>query len=218
MDKYFLCLANSYKHDNRCLAGVEVSAEGKLLTNEWKHVNWFRPINRYTDAGAIPNEEASGIELFDIVKVNNIVPCPDGAQQENYYYDSLEKIGHVAPNEMLLKKISYTNRKVLFGNPQQSISHEYYERLDYSILMIEAKNVQCYLKDRINKQPQPRICFEYKQHKYDLPVTDPDFRHVIERDLVQANSADHYFLTLSLSAECEGWHFKLVAGVINNIL
>ena len=32
MDKYFICLANSYKHGGRCVAGVEVLWDGEKST------------------------------------------------------------------------------------------------------------------------------------------------------------------------------------------
>ena len=35
MDKLILCLANSYKHGGRCIAGIEVSLQkGQLSINE----------------------------------------------------------------------------------------------------------------------------------------------------------------------------------------
>jgi len=217
MGKLFVCLANSYKHDHRCLAGVLVKRSSNgfdLIQDNWGHPIWFRPINRWTDAGAIPNDEAVGINLFDVIEVEEPKPCPDGAQQENYYYSSLSRIGYMNPDIALLKLIAKTNRKVLFGNAYSAISHDYYMRLEYSILMIHATDVHCYLKTRIDKQPQPRMTFTFNGNEYDFPITDPDFRHLLEDDEDEANAASDYYLTLSLGAICEDKHFKLVAGVI----
>ena len=81
--KFFLCLANSYKHDNRCLAGVlakpNYNGGYDIIQDDWGHPIWFRPINRWTDAGAIPNDEAEGIDFFDVIEVKDPEPCPDGA-------------------------------------------------------------------------------------------------------------------------------------------
>ena len=217
MDKYFVCLANSYKHDNRCLAGVLVEKslnEYTIVTDYWNHPKWFRPINESTIAGAIPNEEAEDIELLDVIKAENVSACPNGAQQENYYYSRLLKVGELKLTDKLLEQLSKTSRKVIFGNKNAYVTHDYYENLEYSIIMIEAYNVCCYLKEREEKLPQPRMKFSYKDNKYDFPITDPDFRHIVECDLEEANGAERYFLTLSLGTICDDKHFKLVAGVV----
>jgi len=219
MNTYFLCLANSYKHDNRCLAGVEVQRNTSgfaLIKDDWGHPIWFRPISKQLDTGAIPNEEALSIALFDVVEATDISRCPDGAQVENHYYKTLSVVDHMEPTTSVLDELSKTNRRVLFGNTFSSISHEQYESLDYSILMIKATHVRCYLKERTDKQPQPRIKFEYRNIQYDFPVTDPDFRHMMESNLEKVNSSDTYYLALSLGIICEDKHYKLVAGVIQS--
>lgn len=217
MDKYFLCLANSYKYGNRCLAGVELERKNsnfKLKQNTWGQPIWLRPVNRWTEAGAIPNDEAINIDIFDVLLLSNVEHCAEGAQVENYYYDDMEVVDSIIEvTNQLLQSLSKTNRKVLFGNTCASISHEQYRRMDYSVLMIKAEEVECYLKERVGKQPQPRMSFMYNQIRYDFPVTDPDFRHLMKSNLEIANMYDTYYLTLSLSMLCEDRHFKLVAGV-----
>lgn len=219
MDKYILCLANSYKHDNRCLAGIELSKTNRgysVKKDDWGHPIWFRPINRYTNMGAIPNNEAEHISLFDVVKVEDVLSCPDGAQQENHYYSAIYVVDSMEISMDLLDDISRTNRRVIFGNPKASIHRDYYRNgLDYSIIMIKASDVKCYHKEREGKQSQPRMKFNYKNSTYDFPVTDPDFRNLMDLDLEDANKAEHYYLTLSLGTLYEGMHFKLVAAVIH---
>lgn len=166
MNKYFLCLANSYKYGNRCLAGVEVEKNGdeyEIKTDNWGHPIWFRPVNRWTESGEIPNHESDEIDLFDVVLATDIESCPDGAQVENYYYDELQFIESVEPKDDFYTTLSNTNRIVILGNQYASISDEQYYRMDYSILLIEAEDVLCYLKEREQKQPQPRIKFSYRQ-------------------------------------------------------
>ena len=220
MDKYFLCLANSYKYGNRCLAGVEVrqtSSGFEVVMDYWKHPIWFRPVKRLSNKGSVPNMEAENILLFDVILATNVEKCTDDAAIENYYYDKLEIVGALPMSNELCNAMSHSNRRVIFGNTYASLTQEQFSRVDYSLLFVKAENVNCYLKDRKDKQPQPRIKFTYNNLGYDLPVTDPNFRHLMERNLEAANSFSNYYLTLSLGIAFEDdRHYKLIAAVIHD--
>lgn len=77
MDKYFICLANSYKHRGRCIAGIEITfnAEGKptIVRHPDGRPCWIRPISNESD-GAIPNEIAQDIKLFSVIKLKDAIP------------------------------------------------------------------------------------------------------------------------------------------------
>lgn len=216
-DRYFVCLANSYKHGGRCIAGVEINgvndASPKLVNNS---PGWIRPIHRQTDGGAIPNEIALGINLFDIVCVRNPVPHPEGAQQENVYFDSLIVVGHTTFHTSLLDKYVTNLRGGLFGNRGKAVVPEEYARLNYSICLIKPSNVSFYLlqRDQLQKPPQPRVRFSFKRTDYNLPVTDPLFIEIIKGDLQHANGQSLFYLTLSLGLEHDNYHSKLAAGVL----
>ena len=146
MDKTFICLANSYKHGNRCIAGVEIELYPERNSYSVKRDGkgkpiWFRPINRHADAGAIPNAEAIPISVFDIVKAYQVDPCPEGAQKENYYYSRLEKISRVSKSVQNLDGFVDNTRYTLFGNRGVAVHPDKYEGLDYSILMIKCSTV-----------------------------------------------------------------------------
>lgn len=221
MDTLFVCLANSYKHGNRCIAGVEIELDPETNTYSVKRDRcgnpiWFRPINQQTDAGAIPNAEALTLSVFDIVKAHQVVLCPEGAQTENYYYSRLEKISRISKSTRDLDEFVDNTHRTLFGNSGVAVHPDKYEELDYSVLMIKSSKVEFYQKDRSewNKDPQPRGKLMYHGIWYDLPVTDPEFRQIIHNDIVKANSFSDYYITLSLGVEHEKWHSKLIAGVI----
>lgn len=218
MDKYFFCLANSYKHDNRCLAGVEVERDdsgGYFITlNDWNMPNWIRPVSKNTTGGAIPNCIAENIQLFDVVLLSDVEPCPDGAQSENFFYEKMSVVYQPKPKEKWLDIISRTNRKVILGNVYPYISHDHFVNMDYSVLMIRVSGISYYLKQREDKQPQPRMKFIYNDAEYDFPITDPKFRTIVETNGSGESSAVHY-LTISLSTELEHRHFKLVANVVS---
>ena len=47
MDKFFVCLANSYKHGGRCIAGVEVEwreDRWRIVRDERQMPRWVRPV------------------------------------------------------------------------------------------------------------------------------------------------------------------------------
>lgn len=221
MDKTFICLANSYKHGNRCIAGIEIELYPQRNSYSVKRDRngnpiWFRPINQIAEAGAIPNSEAQSIVVLDIVKASQVVPCPDGAQTENYYYSRLERISRVSRKAQNLDGLIDNTHNVLFGNRGAAVPPDRFVNLDYSVLLIKSSQVEFYMKDRIewNKEPQPRGKVTYNGSEYDLPVTDPVFRQVIQNDIEKANSYADYYITLSLGVEHDDWHSKLIACVI----
>lgn len=224
MDKYFICLANSYKHGNRCLAGIEVTLNGdgnySVIRNRNGDPKWIRPISKFTDAGAIPTTQAKDIKLFDIVVATQVEHCPQGAQQENYFYDSLSVVGNEQKVSLdAIRSFLDTSHSLVFGNRGAAVHPDTYESLDYSILLIHPENVQFYLLDRSDqeKKPRPKVRFSINGDSriLDLPITDPVFRHVVEDSLERANSFDDYYFAISLGVQFDdGYYYKLVASVI----
>lgn len=221
MDKTFICLANSYKHGNRCIAGVEIELypqQNSYVVKRDANGNpiWFRPIHRTVKAGAIPNAEAHSISVLDIVKAHQVEPCPDGAQKENYFYSRLEKLSRVSRKAQILDGLIDNTHNLLFGNRGAAVPPDRFDNLDYSVLLIKSSQVEFYMKDRTewNKEPQPRGKVTYNGTEYDLPVTDPIFRQVTQNDLEKANTYADYYITLSLGVEHDDWHSKLIACVI----
>ena len=221
MNKTFICLANSYKHGNRCIAGVEIefNQENKSYLVKRDRLGnpiWFRPIHRYADAGAIPNAEAQSISILDIVEARNVEPHPEGAQCENFYYERLAIIARGVFTKNDLDSVVDRTRQCLFGNRGVAVHPDNYENLNYSILLIKTSEIEFYLKDRdsLEREPQPRGKLVFNGTEYDLPVTDPHFRQTIKNDLTKANSYTDYYLSISLGVEHEGWHSKLIAAVI----
>lgn len=221
MDITFICLANSYKHNNRCIAGIIVSkrpgsSQYSIVRDNDGNPKWFRPIDRNTDAGAIPNDIASNIQILSIVKAHNVIPCPDGAQTENHYYSSLNPISRLSRKTENLNCFIDTRHHFIFNNRGVAVHPDVYTHLDYSVLLIKSTNVHFYLKDRsqFGKEAQPRGRITHNGVEYDLPVTDPEFRKIIKEDINRSNSYGEYYITLSLGVEHDEWHSKLIACVI----
>ena len=220
MNKYFVCLANSYKHGGRCIAGIEVqvTSGGYSVIKENGRPKWIRPICRYTDAGAIPNEIAINLQLFAIVKMTNVVPCPAGAQSENAFFDELQPIGTTFEGSKTEEYLVDNNRTMLFYNHGKAVVPDVYNRLgDHSILLIKANDADIYGDTTYSDYPRYRVRFCYHSHQYDLPITDPWYIHDIRDGKKTPGQKGDIFITCSLGVEHEGWHPKLAACVIEPV-
>lgn len=214
MDKYFVCLANSYKHGNRCIAGVEVqfTSNGFNVIKENGRPKWIRPICRNTDAGAIPNEIALKIDLLAIIKMTNVVLFPTGAQSENAYFDELQTTGFSFEPSMIEECFVDNSRPMLFYNHGKAVTPDVYERLgDYSILLIKASDAEVYGDKTHTDYSRYRVCFTYRSHPYDLPITDPWYIQDIRDGRKSVGRKGDIYITCSLGVLHEGWHNKLAA-------
>lgn len=218
MDKYFICLANSYKRGGRCVAGVEIVFDAnEKIRFAWDldddRPQWIRPIAT-TTYGEIPNYVAEDIKLLSIVKLYNVVPCPNKPHTENVYYSKLEQCKYDLSNaDSLLNHLINSTHQSIFRNRGRAVSAEMSTGIDYSLMLIHVENACAYI-DENREKSKNRMSFSYYGADYDFPITDPIFLEEFQKEPeCYANIPDVY-LTISLGLEFEGWHHKLVAGVI----
>ena len=217
MDKYFVCLANSFKRGGRCVAGIEVIPEknGKwiIARNQDGSPHWIRPIAS-TQYGEIPNHIAFNIKLLHVVKLIDVKACPKHAHSENLHYSQLEVYQLFYPSELaILNQFVDTTHQSVFGNRGKAISVEMLLGLSYSLMLIHVKNANAYI-DESREKSKNRMRFSYFGTEYDFPITDPIFLDEFRKQPERFVNIPDVFLTLSLGLEFEGWHHKLVAGVI----
>ena len=98
--KRIVCLANSRKMSGRCIAGKELTADGRPG-------GWIRPVsdreNEEVSEYERQYEDGSDPRLLDVIKVPVIKARPKNYQQENWLLDSeyyWEWVGRVAPNDL----------------------------------------------------------------------------------------------------------------------
>lgn len=219
MDKYFVCMAVSYKYGGRCIGGVEVTTDPKesfyMIVRENGTPKWVRPVTRGTEHGEIPMHLSSTCKVMDIVKLTGVVACPDCAQSENYYFEGIEKVGHLNTNIKTLNMLCDTRHNLLFGNRGKAVHPDSYKTMGYSLMLIKATDVNFFMENRYGTDyKRLRVNFMYNGVEYDLPVTDPDFSEKADYDVESLNGSDAYYMTISLGVEHQGWHSKLVANVI----
>ena len=217
MDKYFVCLANSYKRGGRCIAGVEIVSDNnggwKPARHDDGRPQWIRPISK-TTYGEIPNHVAEGITILSLIKLSDVVPCPEQAHVENVYYSRIEKCKYeisLEPN--IMSYFVDTIHQSIFQGRGRAVSAEMLMGVHYSLMLIHPNKACAYI-DENREKSKNRMKFSYYGAEYDFPITDPTFIERLKQNPKQFLSINDVYLTLSLGLEFEGWHHKLVAAVI----
>lgn len=222
MDKLILCLANSYKHGGRCIAGIEVSLqEGQLSINKSSYgiPIWIRPVSN-SAAGEVPLSDAIGIKVLSVVKIVNACYAGSGSHSEDYYYAKLQLLDTLNPSDEFLKKYTDTWHNCIFGNKGRALTPDAFQNGDYSLMLIRTEGSEIYLDTRYT--PKPRIKFNYNGNEYDFPITDPEYLNRLRLDdSLYRSGYGVLYIVASLGVIHDGWHSKLAATIIipsvNNI-
>lgn len=226
MDKFFLCLANSYKRvDNnergddtgRCVAGIEVEiaevADKTVIksivpfTNQYgTRPNWIRPKGN-TQTGAIPIAEAQPFKVFDLIRLSDVKSTAEGAHSEDYEYKLIEKVSHINVDEGLLSQMcDNLHKNYVFGNGYDTVTDKRFLGFDHSLMLIKPTNPTFFYKVREydgRQKKQLRCRFSYgKCEEYDLVVTDPVFKQICydahDDELQDVNGNNNCYFVMSL--------------------
>ena len=222
MDKLILCLANSYKHGGRCIAGIEVSLqEGRISIKKSSYgiPIWIRPVS-HSAAGEVPLSDAIGIKVLSVVKIVNANYAGSSSHSEDYYYAKLLLLDTLNPSDEFLKKYTDTWHNLIFGNKGRALTPDAFQNGDYSLMLIRTEGSEIYLDERYT--PKPRIKFNYNGYEYDFPITDPDYLNRLRLDnSLYKSGYGVLYIVASLGVIHDGWHSKLAATIIipsvNNI-
>lgn len=217
MDTYFICLANSYKRGGRCIAGVEIDINSDnhwtIKRNEDGSPKWVRPIAQTTEFGEIPEGEAHFLPLLSVVRLTDVVPCPQMAHSEDVNYKMMYPVGRVPAIPTVFDKLMDDAHPILFYNTDYSISVETYKHGEYSLMMIHPEGLSFHL-DPTKNRAKYFLTFKYNGAVYDFTITDPYFYQYIEQHPDAIENLSDVYLTLSLGLEYEGRHHKLIAAII----
>ena len=221
MDKYFICLANSYKHGGRCIAGVEVvpMSEGQMFIarHDDGRPCWIRPVSM-AENGEIPISLAQGIKVLSLVKLIDVVPCPDKAHTEDVHCSRIESCpNNIEYDEEFLSQLVDPVHQSVFYFRGKAIPATMINRLDYSLMLIHPEKASAYI-DEEREKSKYRMKFTYYGSNYDFPITDPCFLETFKKNPQRYADINGVYLTLSLGLEFEGFHFKLVAAVLPPVL
>lgn len=213
MKKTIICLANSKKHNGRCLAGIEVKAKHEnyiLVKNNSNMPKWVRPVSSL-GSGQLSLGETQNIKILDVLEIDCLNECPSGAHCENTYYTGLVKkeipLGRTSEN---LNALCDSAHDLIFENRGKAVTVEDFNSGCYSLMLIKPENPYfCY-----GYNESLRVRFSYKNNPYNLPVTDPVFLDKINCGNIDKYNHRDYYFSLSLGTEYLNEHWKLVAGVI----
>ena len=217
MEKYFICLANSYKHGGRCIAGIEVvpQSDGSLVIvrHDDGRPKWTRPVSMSAN-GEIPNHLAESFKIFSLVKLTEVEPCPDKAHTEDVHCSRMEICPFdLTPNNAFLNQLLDTQHQSVFYYRGKAIPATINNRLDYSLMLIRPEKACAYC-DEERENSKYRMKFTYFESNYDFPITDPVFLEQFKKNPENYSDLKGLYLVLSLGMEFEGFHFKLVATVV----
>lgn len=218
-----VCLANSRKYGGRCVAGKEITEDGKSAGR------WLRPVSQEDwgtlsmrcialQDGAMPN-------LLDIVTVPIQGPDPRHCQQENAVADPtrawrrkgrlpIDRLPELVDDVEALWINGYDSRYGLNDRIPQDVAET---RVRSSLLLIQPAELRICVEEFVNSPLKVRARFHFKNVEYGLTVTDPLVEFAYSQKPLgeyPATQKDVY-LCVSLGEPFEGYCYKLAAGFVN---
>jgi hypothetical protein len=217
-----LCLANSYKHDHRCVAGVSLISK-----------RWVRLVGRIIP-GCLTIREASysdgrELRLLDIFEAEIGESCASSCHPEDVYLDTkplqfLERYDQ--PRHASKLKILASKGQSVLQGPSDRIYGKKIQSypVDHSIELVRPDDLWWWIRDEAGKR-RNRALFRVghpNRLRYDLAVTDPAWLRqlnllapgIYPHAMLIGGQPSHTLLTASLSEPFEGFHYKLIAGVV----
>ncbi|MDX8055427.1 hypothetical protein SK571_39145 [Lentzea sp. BCCO 10_0798] len=219
MKKTVVCLANSYKKSNRCIAGIEILAPGAY--------RWIRPVGDREGKGVSDWEmvlaDGTVPRLFDVVEIDLIEHRPEGHQRENYLLNPKamwQRIGQYPwrlvdglpmSEEPLWPKGHGTDSGGLNCRISEETAKSQLDslRLIYSRLVVE-------VAPAYTPHWAPKVWAEFRHagQDYRLKVTDPVALSRFRRRGTGRYRLGDSLLTISLTEKYDDDHsYKIVAGI-----
>lgn len=213
---HFLCLANSKKYGERCIAGIQLTPDRNGQFHFVKtdgHPKWIRPVSS-TEHGEVPATWVQHIRIGDIVEMELLRHSPRAYQTENVLFrkDSLQVVRPARLSAAHLDQLVEQAEDTLFGNLHNHLSESEIGTVNRSLILVKAEQPKAYFTTPYNTKP--RLQFQLGKGRYDLPITDVNFFDWMQENPSVLENMDPVFLTISVSTCFEGRYFKLAAGVV----
>ena len=230
--KRIIVLANSIKKSARCVAGIDVGT-GKALVP----AGWIRPVSGESEGELEPRHmqmnDGAPLTPFDIVDVPLTQYAKDTIHPEDWIVDAGTKwtrVGHMdaktlglleeQPKDLWLEPTSHrvgVTGSFLSSRPKHQ-----------SLYLIRPTDLRIELSYEHNpfknyNQRKTRTRFVYREHEYLMSLTDPAFtaKHCTKYPalgeapaIIRPPYGDKCLLCVSLTPEFNGYHYKIVATVL----
>ncbi len=172
-------------------------------------------------------KEKPAQEFFELLKTHNVKRLIDirlnntsqlagftKSRDLKYFLKEICKADYIhkpelAPTKELLN--DYKNKELTW-NDYEIVFNKILVDRNINEMFIKPQKFEVYEKCYAFKK-QFRGRFTYNDVQYDLPITDIFFLNTLNKSIPYFNQ-DNVYLTVSLGIEFEGWHYKLIAGVI----
>lgn len=219
-----ICLANSAKHSERCVAGIEPTSG-----------QWIRPVSlEYPDGrvpGSTPTVDASNTVTLAKVKLLDVLELPLDTTGPDFDFECENRA--ILPGEWTLLRQASADEIIEFINFDSPILHNFYKYVPMSNLQAlpfhERKTLELVYTDKLETISSPRrsggtqwkgsFSMRSGLSFAELPITDS----ALLRELDQGYKPEGpclITLSLSMPREFDGWTgppnpcWKLIAGVI----
>ncbi len=169
-----VCLANSEKHGDRCVAGVRLDTGG-----------WLRPVSDDTGAGLLETQYETSCghhpEPLDTVRVKVNHQRPKYHQPENWVISGEEwELLDTELHDLALLAINAALQRegyILHDDRRAIAKRELKEMPVFrSLTLVSPTDPEFFIRETDRGTLQPRTTFEFDGHEYDLPITDPRWR------------------------------------------
>jgi hypothetical protein len=217
-----VCLANSYKHENRCVAGISLTTK-----------KWVRLVGRAVP-GCVTVQEASYANqrpaaILDLFETELGETCGSCAHPEDVYITG-------RPWSFLRRFDSPGERKFLsaFCSRSAAILQSYEDRIyikklahaaaAHSLELVQPEDLWWWVREDGGKRKKRAVfrCGHVGRARYDLAVTDPVWLEqlsmlpvgIYPHAMFCGQNQAKTLLSISLSEPFDSFHYKLVAGVV----
>jgi hypothetical protein len=234
LTKRLVVLANSIRHAPcRCVAGREVRSDCQPV----QFGDWVRPISDHGDGELYEQEirldDKSQPRVLDVIDVYLSLPQSSHVQPDNWLLarrQTWRKAGRMARSHLALLVEEPATLWHLRGRRSDRISAADAARvqIEQSLYLIRPHDfrVRLWTEPRPETQSQKhyrRAVFRYHGVEYNLSLTDPIVNARFDPHLPAAGEppreerlpcGDECLLCVSLAREYQGWHYKVVATVV----
>ncbi|MBK9017231.1 MAG: hypothetical protein IPM82_26010 [Saprospiraceae bacterium] len=166
MKTYLLCLANSKKYGERCIAGVQLVPDSKNAFHPLKSEGkpkWLRPF-------LTPSMDKFLLVWSRIFRrryypFDLLQPCPSVYQTENCLFatGSLQKVRAAVMTAAHLEQLGENQGEALLGNHYRSLALNEIDKVSRSLVLIKPDEVQPYFTTPYNTQASYQIQVRQQQ-------------------------------------------------------